>query len=99
MPNSQSFCFFFQKEALPCLTRVRLKAGWYNVARAAELGLTPGDAARADQAELGMRRDEASCSTRGQRRVVAGSEHFIQLQKPNAVIEAVRVVVDETRNK
>jgi hypothetical protein len=29
MPNSQSFCFFFQKAALPCLARVRLKAGWY----------------------------------------------------------------------
>jgi hypothetical protein len=31
MPNSQSFCFFFQKEALPCLARVKLKAGWYYV--------------------------------------------------------------------
>ncbi|HEY5409733.1 MAG TPA: alpha/beta hydrolase [Caulobacteraceae bacterium] len=43
--------------------------------------------------------DIASLSSRGQNRVVPGSGHFIQLEQPQAVIEAIDEVVAEARNK
>jgi len=41
----------------------------------------------------------ARLSSRGESRVVRGSSHFIQLSKPDAVIEAITHVVEEVRRK
>ena len=43
--------------------------------------------------------DIAALSSHGQNRVVPGSGHFIQLEQPQAVIDAVGEVVAEIRNK
>lgn len=39
----------------------------------------------------------AERSNRGERRIINGADHFIQLTKPDAVIQAVREVVDAAR--
>jgi len=43
--------------------------------------------------------DFAALSSRGQNRVVEGSGHFIQFEKPQAVIDAVNEVVAKARRK
>jgi len=44
-----------------------------------------------------MQQELARLSTRGTRVVVRKSSHYIQLDRPEAVIKAVRQVVDQTR--
>ncbi len=65
---------------------------------AAELGLTPDQARRADQAEFQMHQEEASWSSNGQHRVIPGTDHFIQLEKPEAVIAAIKQVAANTKH-
>jgi pimeloyl-ACP methyl ester carboxylesterase len=76
-----------------------LTAGGENAAHATELGLTPSEAARVDEAWLHMHQEEAAWSHRGQIRVITGTAHFIQLEKPQAVIDAVRDVVSLARSQ
>ena len=40
---------------------------------------------------------EAALSTRGEYRVVAGSGHWIQLDRPDAVVSAIRQIVEQVR--
>lgn len=44
-----------------------------------------------------MHDDEASWSTRSEHRVVEDASHYIQYDRPDVVIEAVRLVVDRVR--
>jgi pimeloyl-ACP methyl ester carboxylesterase len=44
-----------------------------------------------------MQADETAWSTRGQRQVVPDATHYIQFDRPDAVIKAVRTVVDSVR--
>jgi len=55
----------------------------------------------ATQSEAGLREHqaEARLSLKGVHRVVAGSGHWIQLDAPEAVIEAIREVVSDTRTR
>jgi pimeloyl-ACP methyl ester carboxylesterase len=45
-----------------------------------------------------LQRELASCSTRGTRRTVAGAGHYIQIESPEAVVDAVRELVDGQRS-
>jgi pimeloyl-ACP methyl ester carboxylesterase len=58
----------------------------------------PSRAARVEAAWLDMQKDEAAWSTRGRQRVVAGTGHYIQFDRPDAVVAAVREVVDEVKS-
>ncbi len=60
-------------------------------------GLTPAAAARTEAAWQAMQNDEATWSTRSRRQVVAGATHYIQFDRPQVVVAAVREVVDEVR--
>jgi hypothetical protein len=63
--------------------------------------LTPSQVALVAQYEatwLDMQKDEAAWSTRGQQQVVAGASHYIQFDRPGAVIAAVREVVDDVNS-
>ena len=46
-----------------------------------------------------MQSDEAAWSSRGQRQVVPDATHYIQFDRPDVVIRAVRAVVDSVRQK
>ena len=59
--------------------------------------VTPAAAARLDAAWLGLQNDEATWSTRSRHEVVAGATHYIQFDRPQAVVAAVREVVGAVR--
>jgi pimeloyl-ACP methyl ester carboxylesterase len=63
----------------------------------APAGLTPAQV-RYEAAWLDMQKDEAAWSTRGRQQVVAGATHTIQFDRPEAVIAAVREVVDDVNS-
>ena len=44
-----------------------------------------------------LQNEEAAWSSRSQHQLVEGSGHYIQFEKPNAVIAAVRSVIDSVR--
>jgi|HubBroStandDraft_1064217.scaffolds.fasta_scaffold386100_2 hypothetical protein len=54
--------------------------------------LTPSQVAQYEATWLDMQKDEAAWSTRGRQQVVAGVSHYIQFDRPGAVIAAVREV-------
>jgi pimeloyl-ACP methyl ester carboxylesterase len=63
--------------------------------------LTPSQVALVAQYEatwLDMQKDQAAWSTRGRQQVVTGASHYIQFDRPGAVIAAVREVVDEVNS-
>jgi pimeloyl-ACP methyl ester carboxylesterase len=41
-------------------------------------------------------RHDAALSTRGEHRIIAGAGHWIQLDEPDAVVEAIRRVFNST---
>jgi pimeloyl-ACP methyl ester carboxylesterase len=62
-----------------------------------QLRLTPTQAAHLDQAWLEMQNDEATWSRLSRHHVVDGANHYIQFDRPDAVISAVDDVVGEVR--
>ncbi|HZZ37274.1 MAG TPA: alpha/beta hydrolase [Caulobacteraceae bacterium] len=62
-----------------------------------QLKITPAEGARLDAEWLAMQNDEATWSTRSRHTVVAGASHYIQFDKPQVVIAAVRDVVGQVR--
>lgn len=60
-------------------------------------GLSAAQGARIDAAWLALQNDEASWSRRSKHEVVAGASHYIQFDRPNIVIAAVRDVVETVR--
>jgi len=61
------------------------------------IDITPEQAARFQQAWLEMHNEEASWSSRSTHRLFTDSTHYIQFDRPDAVIEAVREVVERVR--
>jgi pimeloyl-ACP methyl ester carboxylesterase len=61
------------------------------------MGLTLAKGEQMQQASRALQQDMASWSRRGQNRLVEAS-HYIQFDRPAAVIEAVREVVESTRS-
>jgi len=59
--------------------------------------LTPAAAARTEAAWLAMQNDEATWSTHSRHEVVTGATHYIQFDRPQVVVAAVREVVDQVR--
>ncbi|HVN01242.1 MAG TPA: alpha/beta fold hydrolase [Caulobacteraceae bacterium] len=59
--------------------------------------LPPGAAARIDAAWRALQDDETHWSTRGRHEVVADATHYIQFDRPDAVVDAVRDVVRQAR--
>lgn len=66
-------------------------------AEIAAMGLTPDEADRLAIASRALHDDQARWSRRGRNEVVAGASHYIQLDRPDAVIAAVREVVTSVR--
>jgi pimeloyl-ACP methyl ester carboxylesterase len=60
-------------------------------------GLTPGDSAYAHAVWVAVHDRLAALSTHGSNTIVPGSGHYIQLEKPEAVIETVRAAIEEVR--
>ncbi len=60
-------------------------------------GLTPAQAAAATRLWIAGHDAIAARSTRGRNRIVPGSGHYIQIDRPEAVIEAVRSVLTDAR--
>lgn len=59
--------------------------------------MTPAQAAQYEADWVQMQNEEASWSSRGQHQLVPESGHYIQFEKPNLVIAAVRAVIDSVR--
>ena len=59
--------------------------------------LTPGDSAYAHAVWVAVHDRLAALSAHGSNTVVPGSGHYIQLEKPKAVIETVRSTIEEVR--
>jgi pimeloyl-ACP methyl ester carboxylesterase len=66
----------------------------YQATDLATLGLTPDQGQRMQSAWFELHRDEASWSTHGKEIRLENSHHYIQFERPDAVIDAVRSVVD-----
>ena len=62
-------------------------------------GIDRAAADRVEAAWLELHNDEASWSSRSRHEVVAGATHYIQLDKPQVVIAAVRELVNDVRNE
>lgn len=63
----------------------------------ATLGLTPEAGLRMQTAWFDMHRDEASWSTQGREIRLQDSHHYIQFERPDAVVDAVRDVIGNVR--
>lgn len=59
--------------------------------------MTPEQGARFKQEWKTLHAEQAALSTRGRQRIVTDAGHYIQIDRPDAVIGAVRDVVDEVR--
>jgi pimeloyl-ACP methyl ester carboxylesterase len=57
------------------------------------MGLTPAQGARLQAASLALHDDEAKWSRRGRHEIVSDATHYIQFDRPDVVIRAVREVV------
>jgi pimeloyl-ACP methyl ester carboxylesterase len=60
-------------------------------------GISAAAAARLDSTWLELQNDEATWSSRSRHQVVAGASHYIQFDRPDVVVAAVREVVNEVR--
>lgn len=63
----------------------------------AQPGLTPEESAAVHKVWMTLHDEMAGLSSRGVNRVVEGSSHYIQREKPQVVIDAVAEVVDAAR--
>ncbi|WP_428684950.1 alpha/beta fold hydrolase [Sphingopyxis sp.] len=61
------------------------------------LGLKPEQAARFKQEWKTLHAEQAAFSTRGRQQLVPDATHYIQVDRPDVVIAAVKEVVDEVR--
>lgn len=61
------------------------------------LPLTPQETAKLNEVKIRAHRSIAATSTRGRQELVANSGHVIQMDQPNAVIQAVQEVVNGAR--
>ncbi|KGB56827.1 Alpha/beta hydrolase fold protein [Sphingopyxis sp. LC81] len=61
------------------------------------LSLKASDGARFKQEWKALNAEQAALSTRGRQQVVGDAGHYIQIDRPDVVIAAVREVVDEVR--
>lgn len=61
------------------------------------LGIKASDGARFKQEWKLLGAEQAALSTRGRQRTVSDSGHYIQIDRPDVVIAAVREIVDEVR--
>lgn len=61
------------------------------------MGLTEEQGARLADVSRRLHDDQATWSSRGRHEIVAGASHYIQFDRPDAVIRAVREVVDTAR--
>ncbi|MBY8821838.1 alpha/beta fold hydrolase [Sphingomonas colocasiae] len=59
--------------------------------------MTPEQGARFKQEWKAMHAEQAALSTRGRQRIVTDAGHYIQIDRPDTVIAAVRDVVNEVR--
>jgi len=62
-----------------------------------EIGWTRAQSQRFAAALKDLHDDEASWSTRGRNELVPDSTHYIQFERPDIVISAIRVVISEVR--
>jgi len=62
-----------------------------------ELGMTVEDGLRFKQEWKALNADQAAFSTRGRQKIVPDASHYIQVDRPEVVISAVRQVVDTVR--
>jgi pimeloyl-ACP methyl ester carboxylesterase len=62
-----------------------------------DLGWTPKQTERFFEAKRTLHDDETSWSSRGRHELVADSDHYIQFERPDRVIGAVREVLEELR--
>lgn len=60
-------------------------------------GMTPEQGARFKQEWKTMHAEQAALSTRGRQQIVTDAGHYIQVDRPNTVISAVREVVGDVR--
>jgi hypothetical protein len=62
-------------------------------------GIIGADLAKQTEVAWGqMQEDLSHLSTRGSRVVAKGTTHYVQLQRPNLVIDAIHLEVDASRN-
>lgn len=62
-----------------------------------KMGMTAAEGARFKQEWRALSADQAAMSSRGRQQIVGDSSHYIQIEKPDRVVVAVREVVDEVR--
>ena len=62
-----------------------------------ELGMTPSAGARFKQEWRRLHAEQARFSTRGRQQIVPDATHYIQFDRPDVVVAAVREVVDTVR--
>ena len=62
-------------------------------------GMSRQDGEASDRIWLDLQNDMASWSSRSTHRVLSDASHFIQLDRPDAVVAAVREVVDGARSE
>lgn len=69
-----------------------------SVGMLAQLGLSANDRRRLQAVRRRLHRDLASFSSRGQYRLIERSSHYVQMDRPDAVVDAVAQVVQEVRS-
>lgn len=62
-----------------------------------KLGLTTAEGAAFKQEWAKMHTEQAAMSSRGRQQIVSDSGHYIQIDQPDRVVDAVREVVNEVR--
>jgi hypothetical protein len=62
-----------------------------------KMGLTAEEGARFKQEWRTLHAEQAALSSRGQQQIVSDSGHYIQIDQPDRVVDAVREVVDDVR--
>ncbi|MER2177773.1 MAG: hypothetical protein ABS955_08795, partial [Stenotrophomonas maltophilia] len=60
-------------------------------------GLTAEEGARFKQEWRTLHAEQAALSSRGQQQIVSDAGHYIQIDQPDRVVDAVREVVDDVR--
>jgi hypothetical protein len=63
----------------------------------ARLKLTPAQAKRWQEVRKSLHDEMSAWSTQGEHRLISNSEHYIQLERPKVVIEAVQSVIERVR--
>lgn len=69
----------------------------HTAAQRAALKITPEEGARVKQVWKQMNAEQARLSTRGRQEIVPDADHYIQIDRPDTVIAAVRAVVAMVR--